>query len=145
MDDTRRVVITGLGLVTPLGIGIERNWDALVEGRSGVGRLTHFNASGYATRIAGQVREFDASRLLGDRGDIDYLGAHSRFAIAAARLAYEDAGLGGCPSTLSGSASTSAAGRGTRASSGSRSASRSRSRKTARSPSGASSAAARRC
>lgn len=97
MDDTRRVVITGLGLVTPLGIGIERNWDALVEGRSGVGRLTHFNASGYATRIAGQVREFDASRLLGDRGDIDYLGAHSRFAIAAARLAYEDAGLGGCP------------------------------------------------
>ena len=96
MSDGRRVVITGIGLVTPLGIGLDRNWDALVHGRSGIGRLTHFNATGFPTRIAGQVKDFDACRVLGDRKDIDCLGAHSRFSLAAARLAHDDAGLDGC-------------------------------------------------
>ena len=95
MSGQRRVVITGIGLVTPLGNGLERNWDALIHGRSGIGRLTYFNASGFPTRIAGQVKEFDARRMLGDRDDIDVLGAHSRFSIAAARLAHEDSGLDG--------------------------------------------------
>ncbi|MEI6632940.1 MAG: beta-ketoacyl-[acyl-carrier-protein] synthase family protein [Chlamydiota bacterium] len=96
MSGQRRVVITGIGLVTPLGIGIEQNWDSLVNGRSGISRLTHFNASGFPTRIAGQVKGFNARRMLGPRDDIDCLGAHSRFSLAAARLAHEDSGLGGC-------------------------------------------------
>jgi len=96
MSGQRRVVITGIGLVTPLGIGLEQNWDSLINGRSGIGRLTHFNASGFPTRIAGQVKGFNARRMLGPRDDIDCLGAHSRFSLAAARLAHEDAGLGGC-------------------------------------------------
>ena len=96
MSGQRRVVITGIGLVTPLGSSLDQNWDALVHGRSGIGRLTHFNASGFPTRIAGQVKGFNARRMLGDRDDIDCLGAHSRFSLAAARLAHEDSGLGGC-------------------------------------------------
>ncbi len=82
-----------MGLITPLGIGIERNWDGLVNGRSGIGRLTRFDASGFPTRIAGQVKEFDPVKLIGPRDDFDSLGIHTQFALAAARLAYDDAGL----------------------------------------------------
>ncbi|MEJ2745591.1 MAG: beta-ketoacyl synthase N-terminal-like domain-containing protein, partial [bacterium] len=93
MINRRRVVITGMGLVTPLGIGVERTWDGLVNGRSGVGRLTRFDASGYPTKIAGQVNGFDPVKLIGPRDDFDSLGIHTQFALAAARLAYDDAGL----------------------------------------------------
>jgi 3-oxoacyl-[acyl-carrier-protein] synthase II len=58
----RRVVITGIGLVTPLGIGIEDNWTALVNGRSGIGPITQFDASTFATKIAGEVKGFEPTR-----------------------------------------------------------------------------------
>jgi 3-oxoacyl-[acyl-carrier-protein] synthase II len=82
-----------MGLITPLGIGVERNWDGLVNGRSGIGRLTRFDASGFPTRIAGEVKGFNPVKLIGRRGDFDVLGIHTQFALAAARLAYDDAGL----------------------------------------------------
>jgi len=96
MNDRRRVVVTGMGLITPLGIGVEENWKNLVNGRSGIGRLTHFDASGYPTRIAGQVKGFNAVELVGPREDLVSLGVHTRFALAAARMAYDDSGLKGC-------------------------------------------------
>jgi 3-oxoacyl-[acyl-carrier-protein] synthase II len=85
-----------MGLITPLGIGVEENWESLVNGRSGIGRLTQFDASGYPTRIAGQVKGFDAEKMVGRRDDLDSLGVHTQFSLAAARLAYGDAGLAGC-------------------------------------------------
>ena len=54
----RRVVITGLGAVTPLGTGVEKNWQALLEGRSGVGPLTRFDVADFPARIAGEVNDF---------------------------------------------------------------------------------------
>ncbi|MCX6338719.1 MAG: beta-ketoacyl-ACP synthase II [Candidatus Aureabacteria bacterium] len=96
MSDWRRVVVTGMGLITPLGISVEENWESLVNGRSGIGRLMRFDASGYPTKIAGQVKEFNAVELVGRRDDLDSLGVHTQFALAAARVAYDDAGLKEC-------------------------------------------------
>ena len=55
-----RVVVTGLGILSPLGNDLQSSWDGIVNGRSGIGPITHFDATGYATRIAGEVRDFDA-------------------------------------------------------------------------------------
>src|SRR6266705_3487529 len=65
----RRVVVTGLGLVTPLGIGIEANWESLVAGRSGIGPITRFDASALPARIAGEVRDFEPERFI-ERRDL---------------------------------------------------------------------------
>ena len=56
---TRRVVITGVGLISSVGIGTSANWDALLAGRSGVAPITHFDATAFTTRIAGEVKGFD--------------------------------------------------------------------------------------
>lgn len=88
----RRVVITGLGAVTPLGVGVERNWAALCQGKSGIGPVTSFDTTGFRTRIAGEVRGFNPedfmSRKLVRRGN-----GYIHFALAATRMAVEDAGL----------------------------------------------------
>ena len=60
----RRVVVTGVGLVSPLGIGNEENWEALRAGRSGIGTITRFDASQYSARIAGEVKDFDPLRFI---------------------------------------------------------------------------------
>ena len=88
----RRVVVTGMGMLTPLGVGTEANWQALCQGKSGVGPVTHFDASQFRTRIAGEVEGFDPldfiDRKLARRGD-----RFIHFALAATRMALEDSGL----------------------------------------------------
>lgn len=88
----RRVVITGIGLVTPLGIGKDENWDSLCSGRSGIAPITRFDASRYSTRIAGEVKGFDASVFVSakEARRMELFGA---FAVASAKMALADAGL----------------------------------------------------
>ncbi len=86
----RRVVITGIGLVTPLGLGLETNWQKLLRGESGVGPITHFEASQYSTRIAGEVPNFDPLLFI-DRKESRKMDRFIQFAVAAAVLAVEDA------------------------------------------------------
>ena len=88
----RRVVVTGLGLVTPLGTGVEKTWSAICAGESGIGPITRFDASGYATQIAGEVKDFCAEDHLPKKeaGRTEHFIA---YAVAAARMALEDSGL----------------------------------------------------
>ncbi len=89
---SRRVVITGVGLVTPLGVGTDANWSALLSGRSGIGPITRFDARDHPVRIAGEVPGFDADAWFG-RKEARKMDPFIHFALAAARLAAEDAGL----------------------------------------------------
>jgi 3-oxoacyl-[acyl-carrier-protein] synthase II len=86
----RRVVITGIGLVTPLGIGMAKNWETLLRGESGIGLITRFDTSGYTTRIAGEVRNFDPLQFI-DKREVRKMDRFIQFAVAAAQLAVEDA------------------------------------------------------
>jgi 3-oxoacyl-[acyl-carrier-protein] synthase II len=88
----RRVVVTGLGLVSPVGIGTDPSWDALVAGKSGIGPITLFDASTFPTRIAGEVKNFDPTRFM-DRKEARRNDRFIQFALAAAGMAIEDAGL----------------------------------------------------
>jgi 3-oxoacyl-[acyl-carrier-protein] synthase II len=92
---SRRVVITGMGAITPLGHSVDELFRALVAGRSGVGRITGFDATTFPTRIAAEVREFDLGRFVRDPERWADAWVNSRFAAAAAQLALEDAGLVG--------------------------------------------------
>ncbi len=89
----RRVVITGLGVVAPNGIGKQAFWEACVAGRSGIRPITRFDASPLPTRIAGEVPDFDAEALGLTVDERDHLDRNTQFAVAAANLALEDAGL----------------------------------------------------
>src|SRR5436305_13708684 len=89
----RRVVITGMGAVTPLGHSVERFYRAACEGKSGVAPITHFDASTFPTTFAAEVREFDLRRFLPDAGRWEKCGLNTRFALAAGKQALEDAGL----------------------------------------------------
>ena len=88
----RRVVITGVGAITPLGVGVEKGWQSLCQGKSGIGLVTRFDASDFRTRIAGEVNGFNPldfmDRKLARRGS-----RFIHFALAAARMAIEDSGL----------------------------------------------------
>ena len=88
----QRVVVTGLGAVTPLGIGVEQTWRNLCEGRSGIGPITLFDASAYSSRIAGEVKEFAAEQWL-DRREMKRMDRFTQLAMAAAQMAVEDSGL----------------------------------------------------
>ncbi len=90
--DARRVVITGLGALTPVGNTAEEFWSALIHGRSGIGPITRFDATGYPTRIAGEVRGFDALRYL-DRKEARRLDPYLQYAMACSVMAVEDAAL----------------------------------------------------
>ena len=87
----RRVVVTGIGLVSPLGIGTEANWRALMAGQSGIGPITHFDASAFAARIAGEVKGFDPLRWV-EKKDVKKMDVFIQFAMAAAQFAMEDSG-----------------------------------------------------
>jgi len=88
----RRVVITGLGLVTPLGIGVEETWTALCEGKSGISEITRFDASGFDTRIAGEVKDFHPEDFLSKK-EAKRIQLFIAYAVAASRMALEDSGL----------------------------------------------------
>ncbi len=92
MADNRRVAITGIGLVSSLGIGTEPNWAALSSGCSGVGLITKFDASQFATRIAGEVRGFDPLRYI-EKKDVKKMDVFIQYAIAASQFALDDSGF----------------------------------------------------
>jgi 3-oxoacyl-[acyl-carrier-protein] synthase II len=89
---SKRVVITGLGLVSPLGVGVDRTWKALLEGESGIGPITKFDASAYSSQIAGEVKEFDALDYM-DKKEVRKMDPFIQYAIAAAAQAVEDANI----------------------------------------------------
>ena len=88
----RRVAVTGVGLVSPLGIGNAENWDALLAGRSGIGPITRFDPSPFACKIAGEVQGFDPSRFL-EKKEIKKMDTFIHYAMGAAYFAMEDSGL----------------------------------------------------
>lgn len=90
----RDVVITGIGVVSPIGIGRETFWASLVAGRSGVGPISSFDASGLPVRIAAEVRDFDPKQYVKPRKSLKVMSRDSQFAVTAADLAWSDAGLG---------------------------------------------------
>ena len=90
--ERRRVVVTGIGLVTPVGTGLEKSWQALVNGRSGIGPITHFDASQHTTRIAGEVKDFKPEDFI-DRKEARRMDLFIQYAVAAAKMALESSGL----------------------------------------------------
>lgn len=88
----RRVVITGIGLVSPLGIGTKKNWDALLKGKSGVSRISRFDVSDYTSKIAGQVPDFNPLDFL-DKKEARKMDLFIQFAYAAAEIAVKDSGI----------------------------------------------------
>ncbi len=91
-DCNRRVVVTGLGLVSPVGIGVKEGWGSIVSGRSGVGLVTKFDTEGYACRIAGEVKGFEPERFMPAKL-VKRLDPFVQYAIAASKEAWEDSGL----------------------------------------------------
>ena len=89
---TRRVVVTGVGLLTPLGIGTEASWQALLAGKCGIGPITQFDATAFSCRIAGEVKGFDPANYI-EKKEIKKMGRFIQFAIAAAEYALKDSGL----------------------------------------------------
>jgi 3-oxoacyl-[acyl-carrier-protein] synthase II len=89
-------VITGLGAVTPLGNDVPTTWNNVIAGRSGAGPITHFDSSGYKTRFACEVKDFDVSPLLGKK-EARRLDRFAQFAVAAAKQALDDSGLAVTP------------------------------------------------
>src|SRR5687768_4993271 len=88
----RRVVVTGLGMISPLGIGNEPTWQGLMEGRSGVGPITKFDAKEFACRIAGEVHGFDPEKWI-DKKEVKKSDTFIHYAVVAAQMAADDASL----------------------------------------------------
>ncbi len=88
----RRVVITGIGLLTPIGIGVKETWESLCAGKSGVGAITRFDVSNYQTKIAAEVKDFQAEDFL-PKKEAKRTERFIAYAVAAARMAIEDSGL----------------------------------------------------
>jgi len=88
----RRVVITGIGLVTPLGVGTDATWDALINGRSGIGPITRFDASAHASRIAAEVKDFNPEQFF-EAKQAKNLDHFVQYAMAAAEMAVQQSGL----------------------------------------------------
>ena len=88
----RRVAVTGVGLLSPVGTGVEESWGNLVAGRSGIGPITRFDSKDFDTHFAGEVRNFDPTNWI-DKREVKRVDLYSQFAIAAAKLAVADSGL----------------------------------------------------
>ena len=89
---SRRVVVTGAGMVSPLGTGVEKSWQALIQGKSGIGRITKFDATGFETTIAGEVKDFVPENFI-DKKEMKRMDIFIQYAIAASAMAMEDSGL----------------------------------------------------
>jgi 3-oxoacyl-[acyl-carrier-protein] synthase II len=89
---TRRIVVTGLGLVTPLGTGVEKTWAAICAGQSGIGRITRFDPTGYDAQIAGEVKDFDPAQFI-EKKEVKKMDTFIHYAVGAALMAVDDAGL----------------------------------------------------
>ncbi|MDR0181375.1 beta-ketoacyl-ACP synthase II [Lysobacter arvi] len=92
MSNNRRVVVTGLGAVSPLGNDVASTWDGIVNGRSGIGPITHFDASSFTTRIAGEVRDFDITQWVNPK-DAKKMEEFIHYGVAASLMALKDADL----------------------------------------------------
>ncbi len=88
----RRVVVTGVGIVSPLGTGVEKTWDALINGRSGIDKITRFDASKLPTQIAGEVKDFVAEDFI-EKKEIKKMDLFIQYGLAASQEALEDSGL----------------------------------------------------
>ncbi len=88
--DRRRVVITGIGAITPLGLSAEEFWKGCLEGRSGISRITHFDPEGFGSQIAAEVKGFDPQNFM-DRRDARKMDRFTQFAVAASEMAIKDA------------------------------------------------------
>ncbi len=89
---SRRVVVTGVGLVSPVGMGTQANWDALCAGTSGIGPITRFDATAFSTRFAGEVKNFDPLQFI-EKKELKKMDLFIQFAIAASQYAMDDARL----------------------------------------------------
>jgi 3-oxoacyl-[acyl-carrier-protein] synthase II len=92
LDRNRRVVVTGLGLVTALGTGVEKNWDALMAGRSGIGPITRFDTTDYPTKFAGEVPDFEPLDWI-EKKDVRKMDLFIQYAMGAAEQAMRQSGL----------------------------------------------------
>lgn len=90
--DKKRVVITGVGMITPLGIGVEQSWNGLLAGRSGIRKITQFDAANFPTRIAGEVAGFNPEEYIEPK-EIKKMDRFIHLALAAAQMAMSDSGL----------------------------------------------------
>ena len=90
-----RVVVTGVGVIAPNGIGIDSFWDSLIHGRSGVRNITHFDASSYSSKVAGEVHDFDPLNYM-DSKSARRMDRFAQFAAACTKMALDDANLGAC-------------------------------------------------
>ena len=88
----RRVVVTGMGMISPLGNDLASSWDGIVNGRSGLGPITSFDASLFTTRIAGEIRDFDPALYMSPK-DVKKMDAFIHYGIAASLMAMDDSGL----------------------------------------------------
>lgn len=89
----RRVVVTGIGLITPLGIGVEESWRGLVEGKSAVGPIRAYECTSLSTQIGGEVHDFDPQQFVSNRRTLRMMTRNDQLAVAGAALAVQDAGL----------------------------------------------------
>ena len=87
-----RVVVTGIGLLTPLGMSVDENWEALMEGRSGIGKVSRFSSDRLTSRISGEVKGFEPENYI-SRKELKRMDTFIQYAIAATQMAFDDAGL----------------------------------------------------
>lgn len=88
-----RVVITGMGVISPIGIGLENFWSSLIAGKNGIGRITRFDPTGYASQIAAEIKDFDPMKFGIDKKEARHMDRYAQFSVAASRMAIEDAKL----------------------------------------------------
>src|SRR5438270_11940173 len=91
MPKRNRVVVTGMGVLAPNGIGLDAFWDSLVAGRSGIGPITRFDASAFKSRIAGEVKGFEPLDFIDPKFKPKRMARHTQFAFAAMKMALADA------------------------------------------------------